>query len=548
MIFRKSLLSLLLIVLCVSLLSPGARAANGVITIELDGVAIKGDVDPYITSNVTMVPLGVISKGMGAGVVWDQGSKTVTITKDKTELKLTNGKKTAWIDGSAVALEHSVQIKQGRIMVPLRFVGEQLGLQVVWNQLTKHIALSSIAKPPQVSDPVIPTVPTVPVIPAPSVPALPTIPGIKTGKAMKGAWVSTVYNLDWPSVSSAGKADLQKAEFDSLLDKLKSIGFNAVFVQVRPSGDSLYPSTIVPWSKVLTGTQGKNPGYDPLDYMVNAAHERGMQFHAWFNPFRATTDSTTASLASNHVAKARPEWIVNAGGKLYLNPGIPAARQHIIDTIMEVVKGYDIDGVHLDDYFYPSGVAFADDITYKAFNAEAISSKENWRRNNINEFVRQLGNQVHIAKPSVSYGISPFGVWRNIKNDSTGSDTTAGVTAYDSMYADVRTWISKGWIDYVAPQIYWSLSFNAARYDKLVDWWVKEVQDTGVKLYIGIASYKVGASNQSAEWQSGQQIISQLQYNDRYDEVEGSIMFRANDFIKRDPFGLASLLTFYFNP
>lgn len=149
-------------------------------------------------------------------------------------------------------------------------------------------------------------------------------------------------------------------------------------------------------------------------------------------------------------------------------------------------------------------------------------------------------------KPKASYGISPFGVWRNIKNDSTGSDTTAGVSTYDSMYADVRTWIRQGWIDYVAPQIYWSLSFSTARYDKLVDWWVKEVENTNVKLYIGLAGYKVGASDQKAEWQSGDQIINQLKYNEKYEEVAGSIMFRANDVVVRNPFGLSSLLTFYF--
>jgi uncharacterized lipoprotein YddW (UPF0748 family) len=539
---RKWITGLLIFVLCLSVWTPGARAAAGAITIELDGVAVKGDVDPYISSNVTLVPIGIISQSLGANVNWNQATKTATIVKDQTVLKLINGKRTALVNGTSVALDISVQNRQGRIMVPLRFVGEQLGLTVVWNKATKHISLFSSVEPPKVDNPTVPTVPAPPTVPGPTIP---TLPGSKTGKAMKGAWVSTVYNLDWPSVSSAGNADKQKAEFNSLLDKLKSVGFNAVFVQVRPSGDSLYPSALVPWSKVLTGTQGKDPGYDPLEYMVSAAHERGMQFHAWFNPFRATTDASTAALASSHVAKAHPEWIVDAGGKLYINPGIPAARQHIIDTVMEVVKGYNVDGVHLDDYFYPSNVTFADDAAYKSYNPSNISSKADWRRSNINEFVKQLGSQIHASKPSLSYGISPFGVWRNSKSDSTGSDTNASVTAYDSMYADVRTWIKEEWIDYVAPQIYWSLSFNAARYDKLVDWWVSEVRNTDVKLYIGIATYKLG-TDKSAEWQSAQQIINQLKYNEQYDEVEGSIMFRANDITVRDPFGLASLLTFYF--
>lgn len=547
--YRKWLLGLLVFVLFLPLGLPGVRAAAVQITIELDGESLASDVPPFITtSNVTMVPISVISKGLNAGVVWNQSSKTVTITQGDTEIKLTSGLKKALVNNTSVSLDTSVQIKQGRVMVPLRFVSEQLGLQVVWDQATKHISLYSNTEPPQSVDPT-PTVP--PVVtptptPSPTSPTVPTIPSGSTSKEMKGAWISTVYNLDWPSVSSAGNEAKQKQEFDDLLDKLKSVGFNAVFVQVRSSADSLYSSELVPWSKVLTGTQGKHPGYDPLSYMISAAHSRGMQFHAWFNPFRATTDASTAALASNHVVKTNPEWIVEAGGKKYINPGIPAARQHIIDTIVEVVKGYDVDGIHLDDYFYPSGVSFADDAAYKTYNTKSLTSKADWRRDNINEFVRQLGEQIHQVKPKASYGISPFGVWRNIKKDSTGSDTTAGVAAYDDMYADVRTWIKQGWIDYVAPQIYWSLSYSAARYDKLVDWWVKEVENTNVKLYIGQAAYKVGASDQKADWQSGDQIINQLKYNEKYEEVAGSIMFRANDIVVRNPFGLSSLLTFYF--
>lgn len=554
--YRKWILGLLVVMLCLPVWTTSARAASVQITIELDGESLSTDVPPYITrTNVTMVPVGVVSKGLGAGVVWDQASKTATISKGNDVLKLTSGSKSAIVNETSIPLDTSVQITQGRVMVPLRFVSEQLGLQVVWNQATKHIALYSnveIGGPSTPSTPSVPTVPTpsvpTPVVPTPTVPTptVPSIPGAKTGKAMKGAWVSTVFNLDWPSTASAGNADKQKKEFDSMLDKLLAAGFNSVFVQVRPAGDALYPSQLVPWSKVLSGTQGKEPGYDPLKYMVSSAHSRGMQLHAWFNPFRATTDASTTGLAANHVAKLHPEWIVKADSKLYINPGIPEARQHIIDTVMEVVRGYDIDGVHLDDYFYPSNVTFADDTAFKTYNSLAIATKGDWRRDNINQFIRQLGTEIHAVKPAVSFGVSPFGVWRNKKADSTGSDTTAGVSAYDDMYADVRTWIKSGWVDYVAPQIYWSLSFSAARYDKLVDWWVNEVAGTGVKLYIGLASYKVGDTKQTAEWQSGDQIINQLKYNEKYDEVSGSILFRANDIVVRDPFGLASLLSFYF--
>ena len=196
---------------------------------------------------------------------------------------------------------------------------------------------------------------------------------------------------------------------------------------------------------------------------------------------------------------------MNASGKMYINPGIPEARQHIIDTIMEVVNQYDIDGVHLDDYFYPSNVTFNDDAAFKTYNTLNTKDRAEWRRDNINQFVKQLGQSIHSAKPNVEYGISPFGVWRNKAVDPTGSDTKAGVTAYDSMNADVRTWINQEWIDYVAPQVYWSMTLSVARYDKVVDWWANEVANTNVKLYIGHSPYKLGTPE--IGWQTSQEII-----------------------------------------
>ncbi|KAA9007499.1 family 10 glycosylhydrolase [Paenibacillus spiritus] len=547
---RKWLLPLLLLALVLPALSAGgARAASAVIGLELDGSRLESDVPPYLTSsNVTMVPLAVISRGLGAGVQWNQQTKTVSISKNGTAMSLTSGQKTALVDGDRIALDTSVVIRQGRIMVPIRFVSEQLGMQVVWDKAARTVRLYSGAETAQ------PSAPTVPVPSAPSAPSIPSPSRPTTGSAggaadgLRGVWISTVFNLDWPSAGTAGNPDRQKQEFTAMLDKLKAVGFNAVFVQLRPSGDALYPSTIVPWSKALSGKQGVEPGYDPLAFMVAAAHERGMQFHAWFNPFRATTDTkaaTLSALSSLHVVNAHPEWIVKADDKMYINPGIPAARQHIIDTILETVRGYDIDGVHLDDYFYPSGAAFADDAAFAAYNPDGIALKADWRRDNINRFVRDLGRQIHELKPDIAYGISPFGVWRNAKTDSTGSDTAAGVTAYDSMYADVRTWIRQGWIDYVAPQVYWSLTNSAVRYDKLVDWWTQEVEGTGVKLYIGMAAYKIGADSDKA-WLNPDELIRQLQYNASKEGVAGSILFRAGDLVTRNPYGISDLLKAYF--
>ena len=521
----------LLFALCLPVVQPQAQAQTPEISIFLDGKQVHSDVSPYILPqvNVTMVPLRVISESLGADVYWDGSSQTATIIKENNVIAMTMNRNFALVNDRSLPLDASVQNRQGRTMVPLRFVSEQLGLQVGWNQDTRTITLQSGETDPVVQPPSL--------VPTPS--------PVQSGNTadLRGVWVSTVYNLDWPSSGSYGNIDKQKQEYVQLLDELQAMGMNAVFVQVRPSADALYPSTLVPWSKYLTGTQGKDPGYDPLAFMIEETHKRGMQFHAWFNPFRATTDANTDALAANHVAKQHPEWMVNSSNKLYINPGIPEARQHIIATIMEVVNRYDIDGVHLDDYFYPSNGNFPDDAAYQAYGGSSFASKADWRRNNINQFVQQLDQAIKNVKPQVQFGISPFGVWRNIADDQTGSDTRAGVTAYDNMYADVRTWVKNGWIDYVAPQIYWSMSFSAAQYDKLVTWWSNEVRNTDVTLYIGHAPYKLGTAE--AGWQNAQEIINQLNYNTQHPEVKGSIFFSAKD-LRKNPLGLIQELKNYY--
>lgn len=520
-----------------------AAGAAGILRIFMDGEELVSDVAPYVVpkANVTMVPLAVISRGMGAAVSWDSPSKTVTIVDGPSVITMASGAKSAFVNGSEVVLSASVQARSGRIMVPLRFVGEQLGLTVVWNGVDGTIALQSGAAVDPGGSGSEPGAGSGAGQDGGSTP--PPGAGVDTKNGLRGAWISTVYNLDWPSTSSAGKAEQQKQEFLALLGELQGMGMNAVFVQVRPAGDALYPSALVPWSEALSGKQGTAPNYDPLAFMIEETHKRGMEFHAWFNPFRASVNAKLDRLADNHVVKLHPDWIVNSGGILYVNPGIPAARQHIIDAIMEVVNGYAIDGVHLDDYFYPSSGAFGDDAAFAQYNPDRLADKGDWRRANINAFVRQLDEAVHAAKPAVRFGISPFGVWRNKAVDATGSDTKAGVTAYDSMNADVRTWIKQGWVDYVAPQIYWSFATSAAPYGKLVDWWAQEVRGTGVDLYIGHAGHKVGGKE--AGWQSAQEIVDQLRYSAQYAEVKGNLFFSAKD-LRKNPLGLIEAMRQYY--
>mgnify|MGYP001190455353 FL=1 len=475
------------------------------IRIFLDHRPLVSDVAPYLVPkhNVTLVPLRLIGEGIGATVGWDPAAKAVTVIQKGRTIVMTIGQKTALVNGNPVELLYPPQLVKDRTMVPIRFVSEQLGLGVEWRQSSRTIMIST--------------------------------PG---GTELRGVWVASVYNLDWPSDKSYGDAEKQKQEYVQLLDELQAMGMNAVFVQVRPAADALYPSERVPWSRALTGVQGQDPGYDPLAFMIAETHRRGMEFHAWFNPFRANTSTSTEGLDPRHVAVRHPEWILRSGSTLYINPGIPEARQHIIDDIMEVVRRYDIDGVHLDDYFYPSG-GLPDDDTFKKYNAKNIRNKGDWRRDNMNEFIRMLGEAIRKEKPQVSFGVSPVGVWRNKADDPTGSDTRAGVTAYDSTFADVRTWIRRGWVDYVAPQIYWSRSFSAARYETLVDWWVNEVRGTGVMLYIGHAPYKLGTKETG--WDTAEEIVNQLKYNERHPEVAGDLYFSAKD-LRRNPLGLIDLL------
>lgn len=537
---RKWLVPLLAFIMVWQVAATAQASSNKVIQIFLDSKLLVSDTAPYIkpAEKITMVPARVISVGIGATIT--PTSKNITIQKDSNTIVLTPGSKTALVNGKEVPLDVSVEFVNGRTMLPLRFVSEELGLEVAWNGNDKIITLTSNvggnegqsnngngsqAEPPA------------------------TVSGVRpvSEVGVRGVWISTVFNIDWPSQAASGNEEKQKNEYIALLDKLAQTGINTVFVQVRPSADSIYPSSIVPWSNVLTGTSGKAPGYDPLQFIIDETHKRGMEFHAWFNPFRASTGSDTSKLASNHVVNTHPEWIVKYSGKSYINPGIPEARQHIIDAVMEVVNNYNIDGVHMDDYFYPSGETksntFGDDNTFAMYNDKNISNKGDWRRDNISTFVQQLGQKIHAAKPSVSYGVSPFGVWRNKASDPLGSDTKAGMSAYDSTYADVRAWIKNEWIDYVIPQVYWSLSRSEVRYDVITNWWADQVKGTNVKLYIGHAAYKLGTPE--IGWNTAQEIINEMYYNERLAEVKGSVFFSAKDLMK-NTLGLLPLLQSYY--
>lgn len=348
----------------------------------------------------------------------------------------------------------------------------------------------------------------------------------------RGLWVSTVVNIDYPSKPTTDPAIL-KSEAIKILDMAQDTGFTAVFLQVRPTADAFYKSGIFPWSKYLTGKQGVAPsnGFDPLKFWVDEAHKRGLELHAWINPYRVTKKEAGqpahdfASLAPSNPAKLNPQWVVKySDGNLYFDPGIPEVRQLIVDGVLEIIRNYDVDGIHFDDYFYP-GASFNDQATYSKYKS-AGQSLDDWRRENVNTLIRDCYKAIKATRSEVRFGVSPFGIWANRSSNPKGSDTN-GLQSYYSHYADSLKWIQEGIIDYIAPQLYWNIGYAAADYSKLLTWWKNAVSGTGVDLYIGQAAYKAGDSNPSSPWYGTQEIVRQLELNEA-EEVPGGIMFTYN--------------------
>ncbi|MDR0880550.1 MAG: family 10 glycosylhydrolase [Clostridioides sp.] len=346
-------------------------------------------------------------------------------------------------------------------------------------------------------------------------------------KEMRAAWISTVYNIDWPKTKN--NQAKQKTEYTNLLDTLKASGMNAVVVQIRPKSDAIYKSNINPWSEYLTGTQGTDPGYDPLPFLIDEAHKRGMEFHAWFNPYRATNaNESLDKLASNNPARVHKDWVVKSGNKYYYNPGMPEVKNYIVDTVKEVVDKYNIDGVHFDDYFYP-GTSFADDAAYKQYGNG--KNRDDWRRENVNDLLRMTKAAIKSSKPNVRFGVSPAGIWRNKSSDPTGSDTSGNET-YVGTYADTRAWIRQGLVDYVTPQLYWPIGLKGADYSKLVPWWANEVKGTNVDLYIGQGVYKQGDTEEANGQNIAKEIKQQIALNRKYPEIKGSMYFSSGDIAR----------------
>lgn len=346
---------------------------------------------------------------------------------------------------------------------------------------------------------------------------------------LRAVWVATVSNIDYPSKPTIS-SHVQRSEFIKLLDMHKSNGMNAVIVQIRPATDAFYPSALEPWSEFLTGKQGQPPVpyYDPLEFMISETHKRGMEFHAWMNPYRAVYNISSSSIAPTHVTRINPEWFLIYGGKKYFDPGNKEVQKHVTAVVEDVVRRYAVDAIHFDDYFYPyrlPGKEFPDGASYKKYGNGM--TRDDWRRSNTDSVILMLSKVIKKENKKCQFGISPFGVWRNADKDPMGSNTKAGQTNYDDLYADILLWLKKGWIDYVAPQLYWEIGHNLADYNTLIDWWSRN--SYGRNCYIGIGIYRAGSN---AAWRDKTQLPRQIEKLRNTPNINGMMFFSSRSFDK----------------
>jgi len=343
---------------------------------------------------------------------------------------------------------------------------------------------------------------------------------------LKGVWVSTVHNLDFPQKATADSAKL-KSEIDKIVSDCADVGYNAIFLQVRPSADSIYPSSVFPWSRYLTGKNGQAPdgGFDPLAYWIEKCHSKSIELHAWINPYRVTVggENEFNSLVANHPAKRHPGWVVkHTDGNYYFNPGIPEVANMVVSGAEEILRRYKVDGIHMDDYFYP-GTDFEDRETFKMYNGGQFADIASWRRDNVNQLVKKLHSIC--GKYGKVFGISPSGIWDNKSSNPLGSDTR-GRSSYRELFADSRTWVKNGWVDYLAPQIYWEFGYSIADYEVLTKWWSNVFSGSSAKLYIGLGTYRGADAKEGSPWYGGAETKRQMDYNRQSSSIDGEIHFR----------------------
>ncbi len=358
----------------------------------------------------------------------------------------------------------------------------------------------------------------------------------------RAVWIASVENIDWPSKKGLSVTE-QKDEFIRILNMHQRNGLNAVIMQIRPVADALYQSQYEPWSEYLTGTQGMPPVpyYDPLQFMIEETHKRGMEFHAWLNPYRAVFNVFTSSVASNHITRQHPDWFITYNKQKIFDPGNPAVIDYVSNVVKDIVSRYDVDGIHMDDYFYPypaAGKEFPDYRSYRLYGKG--KNLKDWRRSNCDSIIKRIHETILAVKPMVKFGVSPFGVWRNQSADNTGSNTHAGISNYDDLYADILLWLKEGWIDYAAPQLYWEIGHRLCDYQTLIDWWGGH--SYGKQIFVGHALYRAGSTT---VWRNKSELPEELQLTRETPNIDGSIYFSSKDFY-RNPNGFNDSLRLHY--
>ncbi|MBD2446298.1 family 10 glycosylhydrolase [Nostoc sp. FACHB-152] len=376
-------------------------------------------------------------------------------------------------------------------------------------------------------------------------------------REFRGAWVASVANIDWPSKPGLS-TNQQQAELIAILDRAAKLKLNAVILQVRPDCDALYQSKYEPWSEFLTGRMGKPPSpyYDPLAFAVAEAHKRGLELHAWFNPYRARHPQSKSIVAANHISKTHPELVKHYGKYLWLDPGEKAVQDYTIDVIMDVVNRYDIDGVHIDDYFYPypekdkknRNLEFPDEISWHKYQQSGgTASRDDWRRENVNTLIQRLYQNIKSTKPWVKFGVSPFGVWQPGFPKQIGKDKA--FNAYEELYADSRKWLMNGWVDYLSPQLYWKIEQAQQSYPVLLNWWLEQ-NTQGRHIWPGIFTSRVGQNSNTA-WPA-KEIIYQIKTTQGHAGSDGNVHFSMkplmqnrggiSDLLPKDVYNLPALV------
>jgi uncharacterized lipoprotein YddW (UPF0748 family) len=362
-------------------------------------------------------------------------------------------------------------------------------------------------------------------------------------RSLRGVWIATVANIDWPTKAGLPVAQ-QQAEMVALLDRVKAHHMNTVVFQIRPTADAFYNSRLEPSSHWLTGEQGADMGYDPLQFVVEECHKRGLYIHVWLNPYRVNNDTTLyRAYAAGHILREHPGWMVAYGKAHYFNPGLDEVRAFTCRVVHDIVSRYDIDAIHMDDYFYPykiEGQEFPDSLAF-AEHPRGFTDKDDWRRHNVNRIIREISETVKSVKPWVEFGISPFAVWRNKTEDPRGSDTKASTSNYDGLYADILLWQEQGWIDYVLPQLYFYIGYPVADYAVLADWWSK--YNYGATVYAGLAPYRVSKDARQKNWRSVKELLRQIRRNSENPNLKGEIYFSARSLFRNPGMDLEKRLS-----